>query len=94
MTIRDWENTDHEALRLARRKAFKACGGDHSDWDEYDRVMKEDRRAIVVVKPDHVYGQVGRDSLCINGQSAGDVTVGHADEIDICLSLYSDWIEV
>ena len=57
VTIRDWENTDHEALRLELRKAFKACGGDHSDWDEYDRVMKEDRRAIVVVKPDHVYGQ-------------------------------------
>lgn len=43
---------------------------------------------------DYVYGQVGHDSLCINGQSAGDVTVGHADEIDVCLSLYSDWIEV
>ena len=57
VTIRDWDNTDHEKLRLELREAFKACGGDHDDWDEYDRVMREDRRAIVVVKPYHVYGQ-------------------------------------
>ena len=57
VVIRDWGNTDHEALRVELREAFVACGGTHEDWDEYDRVMREDRRAIVVVKPDHVYGQ-------------------------------------
>ena len=57
VVIRDWENTDHEALRVELREAFVACGGDHDDWDEYDRVMREDRRAIVVVRADHVYGQ-------------------------------------
>ena len=57
VVIRDWENTDHEALRVELREAFVACGGDHDDWDEYDRVMREDRRAIVVVSADHVYGQ-------------------------------------
>ena len=57
VTIRDWDNTDHEELRVELRNAFRACGGQHSDWDEYDRVMKADRRAIVLIKPHHVYGQ-------------------------------------
>ena len=57
VVVRDWDNTEHEALRIELREAFVACGGDHDDWDEYDRVMREDRRAIVVVQPDHVYGQ-------------------------------------
>ena len=55
--IRDWDNTDHEALRVELREAFVACGGTHDDWDEYDRVMRDDSRAIVVVSADHVYGQ-------------------------------------
>jgi len=54
--IRDWNNTDHESLRLELRAAFKACGGHHDDWSEYDRVMREDYRAIVYVQPDHIYG--------------------------------------
>lgn len=50
------DNTDPERLRLMLREAFTAAGGQHSDWDEYDRVMKEERRAVVLVSPDHVYG--------------------------------------
>ena len=55
--IRAWDNTDHEALRVELREAFVACGGTHDDWDKYDRVMRDDSRAIVVVSADHVYGQ-------------------------------------
>ncbi len=54
--VRDWSNTDHEELRRELRDAFRACGGgEHSDWNEYDRVMREDRRAIVLIKPHHAY---------------------------------------
>jgi hypothetical protein len=28
----------------------------HDDWDEYDRVMAEQRRTVVVVTPHRVYG--------------------------------------
>lgn len=42
-------------LRLALRHAFEAAGGTHDDWDEYDRVMAAERRAIVFVIPDRVY---------------------------------------
>ncbi len=56
-TIHDWGNTDPEELRVMLREAYSACGGgEHPDWDEYDRVMREERRAVVLVRPGHVYG--------------------------------------
>ena len=46
---------DGETLRLLLRDAFTAAGGTHDDWDEYDRVMAEDRRTLVLVTPARVY---------------------------------------
>ncbi len=46
---------DTEALRLLLRAVFAAAGGTHDDWDEYDRVMVADRRAVVLVTPERVY---------------------------------------
>jgi len=55
--LRTWSNTDPEQLRLELRDAFRACGGgEHPGWEEYDRVMQEERRAIVLVRPQRVYG--------------------------------------
>jgi PPOX class probable F420-dependent enzyme len=45
-----------ERLRLLLREVFTAAGGVHDDWDEYDRVMKEQRRTAVLVTPHRVYG--------------------------------------
>jgi PPOX class probable F420-dependent enzyme len=42
-------------LRQLLRDAFTAAGGTHDDWDEYDRVMAEQRRAIVFITPTRVY---------------------------------------
>ena len=51
------DNTDAEELRLALRDVYRAASGEeHSNWDEYDRAMVDDRRAAVVVVPEHVYG--------------------------------------
>jgi PPOX class probable F420-dependent enzyme len=47
---------DAERLRLLLREVFTAAGGTHEDWDEYDRVMAAERRAVVLVAPDRVYG--------------------------------------
>jgi PPOX class probable F420-dependent enzyme len=41
------------------REIFQAAGGTHDDWDEYDRVMAEQRRAAVLVKPMRVYSNRG-----------------------------------
>jgi PPOX class probable F420-dependent enzyme len=46
---------DAERLRLLRREVFAAAGGSHDDWDEYDRVMAAERRAVVLVTPVRVY---------------------------------------
>ncbi|MEV6337601.1 pyridoxamine 5'-phosphate oxidase [Nocardia vinacea] len=47
---------DAERLRQLLREVFTAAGGTHDDWDEYDRVMTAERRAVVLVVPDRVYG--------------------------------------
>ena len=36
------------------RDVFRAAGGTHDDWDEYDRVMAAERRTAVLVHPARV----------------------------------------
>jgi len=46
---------DAEGLRQLRRDIFAAAGGEHDNWDEYDRVMTEERRTAVLIRPDRIY---------------------------------------
>ncbi|MGA8251873.1 MAG: PPOX class F420-dependent oxidoreductase [Mycobacterium sp.] len=46
---------DADQLRLLLREVFTAAGGTHDDWPEYDRVMAEERRAVVLIEPTRVY---------------------------------------
>ncbi len=46
---------DSERLRVLVREVFVACGGTHDDWETYDRVMREERRTAVLVRPDRAY---------------------------------------
>ena len=46
---------DDKAMNDLLRGIFKAAGGTHDDWDEYDRVMAEERRAAVLVAPRRTY---------------------------------------
>ncbi|ORW50870.1 pyridoxamine 5'-phosphate oxidase [Mycobacterium paraense] len=46
---------DADRLRLLLREVFTAAGGTHDDWDEYDRVMARERRAVVLIAPTRVY---------------------------------------
>ncbi|GAA1852256.1 TIGR03618 family F420-dependent PPOX class oxidoreductase [Actinomadura bangladeshensis] len=46
---------DGEALRRLLQDVFRAAGGTHDDWDAYDRVMAEERRAAVLITPRRVY---------------------------------------
>jgi PPOX class probable F420-dependent enzyme len=51
------DNTDAAELGQALRDVYRAAAGkEHPDWDDYDRAMVRDRRATIVVVPDHVYG--------------------------------------
>jgi PPOX class probable F420-dependent enzyme len=46
---------DAERLRLLLREVFVAASGTHDDWDEYDRVMAEQHRTVVLVEPVRIY---------------------------------------
>ncbi|GAC1409509.1 MAG: PPOX class F420-dependent oxidoreductase [Mycobacterium sp.] len=46
---------DADQLRLLLREVFTAAGGTHDNWDEYDRVMAEQRRTVVLIAPTRVY---------------------------------------
>jgi PPOX class probable F420-dependent enzyme len=46
---------DAEGLRQLRREIFAAAGGEHDNWDEFDRVTAEERRAAVLIRPDRIY---------------------------------------
>jgi len=47
---------DAERLRLLLRQAFSAAGGRHDNWAEYDRVMVEQGRTLVLIEPTRIYG--------------------------------------
>lgn len=51
----DDPDVDAEDLRLLLRAIFTAAGGTHDDWDEYDRIMREERRTAVLISPTRVY---------------------------------------
>jgi PPOX class probable F420-dependent enzyme len=46
---------DANGVRLLLRDVFTAAGGTHDDWDTYDRVMADERRTAVLVRPGRVY---------------------------------------
>lgn len=48
-------DVDAERLRLLLREIFSATGGTHDDWDTYDRVLLEERRAAVFVAATRIY---------------------------------------
>ncbi|MBM3925212.1 MAG: PPOX class F420-dependent oxidoreductase [SAR202 cluster bacterium] len=55
--IMDRDNTDHEELRLALRDVYRAASGqEHPDWNDYDKAMTKDKRAVVIVEPQRIYG--------------------------------------
>ncbi len=46
---------DADQLRRLLRDVFSAAGGTHDNWDEYDRVMARERRAVALIAPTRVY---------------------------------------
>ena len=51
--------TDADELRLALREVYRAASGQvHPNWEEYDQAMRDDRRSVIIVVPEHIYGTV------------------------------------
>ena len=51
---------DQADLPKLLRDVFRAIGGTHDDWETYDRVMAEQRRAAVYIALERVYTNPGR----------------------------------
>jgi len=49
---------DRDGTRMLIRQIFAAAGGTHDDFDEYDRVMAQDRRAAVLISPERIVGNI------------------------------------
>jgi hypothetical protein len=41
------------------RSVFRAAGGTHEDWDEFDRVMAAERRCAVFVRAERIASNAG-----------------------------------
>ena len=37
------------------REIYVVAGGTHDDWDTYDRVVRSEHRAAVVLVPERIY---------------------------------------
>ena len=48
---------DAAGLPPLLREVFLSTGSTHDDWPTYDRVMAEERRCVVLVRPERVYGR-------------------------------------
>jgi PPOX class probable F420-dependent enzyme len=46
---------DAERLPELLRAVFRSAGGTHDDWSAFDRVMADERRAAVLVRPRRIY---------------------------------------
>ncbi len=47
---------DADGVRMLLREIYQAAGGEHDDYDEYDRAMVEDGRTAVFVQPNRIIG--------------------------------------
>lgn len=54
-----YEGFDDSALPELLRWVFRSAGGSHDDWDTFDRVMKEERRSAVFIRPQRIYSNAG-----------------------------------
>ena len=50
------EGFDPADLPQLLRDVYLSTGATHDDWPTYDRVMAEERRCVVLVSPERVYG--------------------------------------
>ena len=58
-TVMSSDNVDADELSLALRDIYRAASGqEHPNWDEYDQAMRDERRAAVIVVPEHIYGTI------------------------------------
>lgn len=58
--VHGWDDTAPEALLALLRNAYTATGRPPERWADFDGTMREERRTVVLVSPDRVYGSLER----------------------------------
>ena len=56
LDVPDSASADTVDTAALLRSIFVAAGGTHDDWPTYDKVMAEEQRTAVLVRPERVYG--------------------------------------
>lgn len=51
------DGVDAQTIPALLRTVFKDAGGTHDNWDEYDKVMADERRTAVFVLPERQLGR-------------------------------------
>lgn len=54
--LEDSHELGEVGIAVLLRDIFVAAGGTHPDWEEYDRVMREEKRTAVLVLPERFSG--------------------------------------
>lgn len=49
---------DPDRIRLLLRGIFTAAGGQHDDWETYDRTMRDQARTAVLITPTRIIGNI------------------------------------
>ena len=57
-TAHGWDDTGEPEMLALLRSAYTAAGRPPERWDDFDRSMREERRTVVLVAPERVYGNV------------------------------------
>ena len=53
-----WDDNDDATQLALVEAAYASIGRPRSNWDDFDKAMREERRAVVMVTPERVYGSI------------------------------------
>jgi PPOX class probable F420-dependent enzyme len=53
-----WDENDGATQLALVEAAYASIGRPRSNWDDFDKSMREERRAVVMVTPERIYGSI------------------------------------
>jgi PPOX class probable F420-dependent enzyme len=53
-----WDDNDDATQLALVEAAYASIGRPRSNWDDFDKSMREERRAVVMVTPERIYGSI------------------------------------
>jgi PPOX class probable F420-dependent enzyme len=53
-----WDDNDDPTQLALVEAAYASIGRPRSNWDDFDKSMREERRSVIMVTPERVYGSI------------------------------------